>query len=81
MAVAFTGNRRPACRTDGRSDPLALASFFVGALFNELTTGKDDDFVGPAHGGKAMGDEDGHLIFGGLPELVEEFGFGLGIHR
>src|SRR6202023_3675292 len=51
----------------------------VGAYFYDASLVKDGDRVRVADGGNAGGDEDGRASAHDLPEMVEDFVFGMGV--
>src|SRR5690625_5003268 len=53
---------------------------FVATLFDDAAVLEHGNLVGHSHGGKAVGNEDGHAVGTVLPEMLEDGGLGLGVH-
>ena len=58
----------------------ARHQIFVAALLDDAALVQDDDVVGLAQGGDAVGDEDGGAVFHDLAEVAQNRLFGLGVH-
>src|SRR5262245_43472273 len=53
-----------------RIAPICIDELVVGAVLHQPSTIDGDDAVGPAHGGKAMGNNEDRPALGDLPHVV-----------